>query len=208
MNTQKSSKNKIFDCFTKYKGKFLFVWINKTGGASIAKALGIKRDKIGSWYNHYTAMELRNIVGINNFNKIFKFCFVRNPWDKVVSEFCFRVLTCQNDLTESSIFSDWVERTYSQQDPRYYDWPKMFMPQIDWITDENGKTIVDFVGRFENLQNDFNIICDKLYIKRIKLPHKNASRSDTSYRKFYDDETKKIIEKIFQKDIEFFSYKF
>jgi hypothetical protein len=205
---QESSKNKIFNCFTKYKGKFLFVWINKTGGASIAKALGIKYDKKGRWYNHYTAIELRDIVGINNFKNIFKFCFVRNPWDKVFSEFSFRVFTCQNDLNESSIFSDWVRQTYYQQDPKYYDWPKMFIPQLDWITDEKGNIMVNFIGRYEKLRNDFNIICDRLNIKRITLPHENASRSDTSYRKFYDEETKKIVEKKFQKDIEYFSYKF
>lgn len=205
MKTQEASKNTFFDCFIKYKGKYLFIWINKTGGYSIAKTLGI-----GEGYNHYTAIELRDIVGINTFDKIFKFCFVRNPWDKVASEFSFRCLTYQNDLTESSIFADWVELAYCRKDPRYYDWPKMFMPQLDWITDENGEIIVDFIGRFENLQNDFDEICDRLNIGRMKLPHLNISRnrSNPSYQDFYDHETKTIVEKWFKKDIEFFSYEF
>ena len=207
MRLHKSSKH-ILDCFTKYKGKFLFVWINKTGGTSIAKALGIKYDDIGTWYNHYTAIELRDSVGKDVFNRLLTFCVVRNPWDKVASEFTFRVLTRQNDLTESALFSDWVRATYSEKDPRYYDWPRMFMPQLDWITDENGEIIVDFIGRYENLQDDFADICNSLNIRDIRLPHENASRANPSYRHLYDEQTKRIVERCFQKDIEMWRYEF
>jgi chondroitin 4-sulfotransferase 11 len=194
----------VFDAYTRCKGEFLFVWINKTAGVSVAQSLGINKDL----YNHYTAMELRDIVGVTAFDKMFKFCFVRNPWDKVVSEFRFRIWTYQNELTSDASFVEWVKSTYVEKNPQYYDWPKMFLPQLEWITDEEGNIAVDFVGRFENLQADFSSICDAIRIDRQVLRHENKSRETNSYRKFYDDETKSIVENLFKADIEYFGYKF
>ena len=160
---------RVFDGYTKCKGKYLFVWINKTAGMSVVEALGINKDI----YNHYTAMELRDILGAASFDKLFKFCFVRNPWDKVVSEFRFRIWTHQNELTSDASFAEWVRSTYVENNPQYYDWPKMFLPQLEWMTDEKGDLAIDFIGRFENLQNDFNIICDTINIERKILRHEN-----------------------------------
>ena len=194
----------IFKAYTRSSGDYLFIWINKTAGVSIARALGINKDT----YNHYTATELRGILGEITFDKLFKFCVVRNPWDKVVSEFRFRVWTCQNELNSNSSFSEWVRSTYVEHDPQYYDWPKMFLPQLEWITNENGEIIVDFVGRFESLQDDFEQICDRLNIKCRLLCHENKSRNHTGYRDYYNGETKSIVESCFKADIEFFGYKF
>jgi chondroitin 4-sulfotransferase 11 len=194
----------IFKGYTKSKGDYLFIWINKTAGASIAKTLGINKDA----YNHYTATELREILGAKTFDNVFTFCFIRNPWDKVVSEFRFRIWTCQNGLTLDSTFSEWVRSTYIERDPKYYDWPKMFLPQLEWITDQEGDIIVDFVGRFENLQADFDVIANRLNLQCRLLCHENRSRNSTSYRSYYNEETRSIVGDWFRADIEFFGYKF
>jgi chondroitin 4-sulfotransferase 11 len=200
----KITREQVLDGYTVRRGEFLFVWINKTAGVSVTSALGIDKDH----YNHYTAMELREVVGARDFENMFKFCFVRNPWDKVVSEFRFRIWTYQNELTSDASFAEWVRLAYVDKDPAYHDWPKMFLPQLEWLTDEKGQVAVDFVGRFENLQSDFDRICDEIKIPRQPLRHENRSRESHSYRSYYDSDTKAIVDRVFKADIEYFGYEF
>lgn len=79
--------------------------------------------------------------------------------------------------------------------------------------------MVDFIGRFENLQSDFNYICDQIGISRILLPKLNTKegwdKGDNSnnrdlfyYRNFYNTESIELIKKRYTKDIELFNYKF
>ena len=198
------TRDQVLDSHSLLQGEFLFIWINKTAGLSVTRALGIDRKR----YNHFTASELREIFGASEFDSMFKFGFVRNPWDKVVSEFRFRQWTCQNELTAESSFSEWVRSAYVEKDPMYCDWEKMFLPQLEWLTDETGRFAVDYVGRFESLQDDFDAICDALQLPRMQLGHENKCGRRTDYRSYFDSETKAIVDKIFEADIEYFGYEF
>jgi chondroitin 4-sulfotransferase 11 len=184
----------------KYAKDCIFIHINKTGGSSVEVALGLK-------WEHKTAIEKIEEIGRKQWHKKFTFAFVRNPWDKVVSHYCYRVKTNQTNLGENPIdFTDWVKLSYGEQNPDYYDKPKMFMPQVDWITDTSGEILVDFVGRFENFEQDFHRVCDRLKYKA-ELPHKKKSeRGD--YQSYYDRESQEIIATWFREDIDRFGYKF
>ncbi len=184
----------------RYALDYVFIHINKTGGSSVERALGLP-------FQHKTALELRSEMGAARWARRFKFTIVRNPWDRAVSHFYYRVQTNQTGLGERPIpFGEWVERVYVQQDPEYYDQPRMFMPQVDWIADAGGRTLVDFVGRFETLERDFAAICGRLR-RRATLPHlKSSNRPD--YRRAYSDTTAGIVATVFARDIEAFGYAF
>jgi chondroitin 4-sulfotransferase 11 len=184
----------------RYLQDFVFIHINKTGGSSVEKALGIRHE-------HRTALEKRAELGEKCWAKKFTFAIVRNPWDKVVSHYHYRVQTNQTDLATSPVnFAEWVRRAYSQRDPDYYDKPKMFMPQLDWITDTDGKIMVNQVARFETLQKDFDAICQRLN-RTAQLPQlRKSERGD--YRQYYDAESQAIVAQCFAKDIAEFGYRY
>ncbi len=179
---------------------YAFVHINKTGGSSVERALGLP-------FQHRTAVELREIVGEARWARRFKFTIVRNPWDRAVSHFYYRAQTNQTGLGDHPIpFLEWVERVYLDRDPKYRDQPRMFMPQLDWITDESGRILVDLVGRFESLEQDFARICQRIG-RTATLPHLKGS-SRPGYREAYTDRAAEIVGQAFERDVAAFGYAF
>lgn len=182
--------------FVNHKNNFVFVHIPKCGGRSIKKVFNFKL------HDHSGLSELGT-------EGLFKFAFVRNPWDKFVSAYeylkrggipCFdrpKTLTIKKDYPE---FKDFVLAKHVWE-----QWV-FFQPQLNFIT-VDGSIKTDFVGRFENFQNDFNFICDQIDHPRVKLPHVNATKH-VHYTEYYDDQLIKVIERNFSEDIDTFKYKF
>ncbi len=179
---------------------YVFIHINKTGGSSIEKALGIGLD-------HSTAQEKYAQLGAAAWDRKFTFTVVRNPWDKVVSHYHYRVKTNQTGLGDDPVpFADWLRLCYDERDPRYYDQERMFMPQRQWLVNERDEMLVEFVGRFESLQQDFDSICKRLGVSA-QLGHAKPS-SRGSYRDYYDADSRALIERVFAEDLESFDYSF
>ena len=133
----------------RYVYPFVFIHINKTGGSSIELALRIPLE-------HKTAREKIDEIGRRAWNRKLSFAVVRNPWDKLVSQFHYTVKTRQAGLGERYLaFGDWVRAAYRDRDPLYCDAPAMFNSQRDWIVDEDDEVVVDRILRFENLEDDF-----------------------------------------------------
>jgi len=72
------------------------------------------------------------------------------------------------------------------------------------------KVAVDFIGKFENLEEDLKYILSKLNLPMTKLTKEKSTyrtiRND--YRNYYNNETKRLIEQNFKKEIELFGYDF
>lgn len=186
--------------YTKYMTDVFFVHINKTAGSSIEEALGLP-------FQHLTAREMRELVGSERWEQGFSFAFVRNPWDKVASHYHFRVKTNQTGLGQDPIgFNDWVVRAYGERDSRYYDQPKMFMPQVEWIDDERGVCLVEFVGRYERLEKDFATVCERTG-RGGELPHLKSS-DRPHYEELYSERAAEVVARRFRRDIERFGYEF
>jgi hypothetical protein len=198
-----------------HKHKFIFVHIPKNAGSSMEICLGGYKDEKKLWgtekgvvLQHLTACELQEKIGDQVFNDYFKFSFVRNPFSKCLSEYFWE----KTYLNESLNFNDWVKLklgdliNHSENNTKIRR-QKHNLEQYKFIYDALDNCLVDFVGRFENLQQDFNTICDKIGIPRQQLPHKLKSKHK-HYTEYYDDETKQIVAEKYAKDIEYFGYEF
>jgi hypothetical protein len=183
-----------------WRGRYVFIHINKTGGTSVERALHLRSER-------KTAREKLAEMGTERFDRAFSFAFVRNPWDKVVSHYHYRVRTNRTGLADEGIpFRDWVLRAYGEQDPRYHDEPKMFMPQVYWVGDEQGRCMIDFVGRFERLSADFAEVCRHIGVDAA-LPHVKTT-SHAHYRESYDEETRAVVAERFAPDLAEYGYTF
>lgn len=183
-------------------GPFIFIHINKTAGTSIGKAIGLPAK------DHLTAREVIAKIGQDRWNSAFKFTLVRNPWDRVVSHYEYRRKKNKTEIASRGVtFSDWVKMTYGEnRNTFYYNNPKSFQPQVEWLKDDGGKIAIDFVGKFESINEDFNHVKHVIGLAA-ELPHLNASPR-TGYQPYYDDETRIIVARWFHEDIEAFQYTF
>jgi len=183
-------------------GTFIFIHINKTAGTSIGKAIGLPVK------HHQTAKEVIARIGKDKWDAAYKFTLVRNPWDKVVSHYEYRRKRNKTELATRNIsFKDWVIKTYGPvKDTFYYNNPKAFQPQLEWLKDDEGMVTVDFVGKFESINKDFNQIKAIIGLDT-ELPHLNAGKR-ANYQAYYDPETREIVAGWFHEDIEAFGYSF
>jgi hypothetical protein len=155
-----------------------------------------------------------------DFDSFFKFSFVRNPWERLVSEYRYR-----NYFSHLS-FRDFVMNRFPS--PGFDDQYRHVMSQFDMLHSQDGELLVDFVGRFESLQQDFDRVCERLGIPESTLPHINSSNKQSRhikrrvknllyfngengkrhYSEFYDDETRHRVSELYARDAETFGYKF
>ncbi len=188
-----------------HKGKnknYVFIHINKTAGTSIIDVIGKPFRK------HLTVKEVIKVIGQKKWDKAYKFTVIRNPWDKVFSQYKHHFNMKDKETVKKKIdFKDWVACTYGEPKNKiYYKRPQMFLPNVEWLKNYEGKIDVDKIIRYENLNEGINGVFKTLEIDH-ELPHLNSTYK-TNYRDFYDDETKQIISDWFHEDIKEFGYTF
>ena len=156
------------------------------------------------WHtNHRHHVTAEQYSTTEHWNSYFKFSIVRNPWAKELSDyfFCIKKTGFNGTLTKYLKEQDFDN---IKQKKRHKLWHSN---QLDWLISKNNKIELDFIGRIENLQEDFNVVCDKIGIPRRKLPHKNKT-NHKHYTEYYDDETREIVAEKYAKDIEYFGYEY
>jgi hypothetical protein len=170
----------------------------------------------------------------DEFQTYYKFSFVRNPWDRMIS------------LYKHLGFSRRVEfKTFLVKELRKRVYERKFWfvrPQADFIFDDNGDLVVNFVGRFERLDEDFGYVCKRIDLPEGRLPHINRSsdknrkhvfdvkeafskpdrivkqlwrlyrRGSTPayerYEGYYDDEAKELVEELYKADVNLLGYRY
>jgi hypothetical protein len=190
----------------------IFIHIPKTGGISVTNGL-FGQDT--GW--HLSAKAYIKIFTKNEFNSFFKFTFVRNPWSRLVSAYHFLKSGglmpfdkkwAFDNLSQFDTFECFVTNWINRKNVNSYI---HFIPQYKFISlNSDLRIIVDYIGRFETLNHDFEIIKSKLRLHNANLPHLNKAvpYSSKNYKYYYNEKTRKIVSDVYSKDIELFKYKF
>ena len=190
-----------------YQNKCIFVHVTKAAGTSMALSL------FGELPYHYTAQQYRVIYGRHDFNRFFKFTFVRNPWDRLYSAYCYLngggwneqdMQWAKTNLSKVTDFNDFVMNWLSSEklSAHIHLWP-----QSDFICNRRGQPIINYLGYFETIQQDFDLICAHLRVPHTKLKHTNASKR-AGYKDVYSPAAIEKVAQLYQQDIRNFGYSF
>ena len=182
--------------------KFIFLHIPKTGGTSVEKYIKPYCFRIG--HHHLPAERMKKRIGSKKFDQYFKFTFVRNPWDKYVSEDkwytnkqCYWPKQCEKKIYREMTFKEFLKNFDPYDKPHAFSYSKM-------IGDFES---FDFIGKFESFEKDFRKICLLTGMPDKKISH-GYKTQHRHYTEYYDDETRQIVAERYAKDIEYFGYEF
>jgi len=204
--------------------RFLFIHVDKAAGASIQAALRkyapqenrdvLRRrlvwlgalNRLAGLYRriqfseHVNASTMRGCLPPEMYRSMFKFAFVRNPWDRLVSRYSYLLRVQEHPrhrhVAQLAGFAEYLE----------WEIHRGKMHQYKYVTGHDGKLIVDFIGKFENLHADFARVCAHLEIEA-ELSKLNASLH-RDYRQYYTPETRDRVAREFFRDVELFGYEF
>lgn len=186
----------------------IFVHIPKCAGISVARTL------FGTLGGGHTTVRAYQIAyDPREFSDYFKFTFVRNPWDRLYSAFHYLKTGgmtegdrefAETDLAPYDKFDDFVRRWVTPENIWRY---MHFQPQYHYLCFEDSPPLVDFIGRFENLTEDFRHIASKIGVER-ELMSLNRRTSKPHYRDVYTPETRDIVARVYARDIDMLGYEF
>ncbi len=206
-------------CYS-HRHRFVFIHVFKAAGISVRQALEpyayrpdgsfwrrLRRrlglaapEPLAALGPHAFAADVRAALPEKTFRRYFKFAFVRNPWDWQVSWYHYI------RQSPSHYLHDVVSRMRDFDE--YVTWrvDNDRRLQRDFVVDARGRLLVDFLGRFERLEEDFAAVCAHIGI-RGALPHSNRSRH-RDYRWYYTDRTRELVELAWAEDVEAFGYRY
>jgi hypothetical protein len=191
------------------------------GDESNITGLNVDRniDRAFSRNPHVNLRQLKMVVPEEIWHSFFKFAFVRNPWDLVVSRYHWekKGMDCSvSDFREwlpKYVNSDYAEAERNAQGnivQRIWEIGGGYIKDLQSPLVFDQETIgIQFVGRYERLSTDFDAVCRMLGIKTPPLPHlKTGFRKVRTFHESYDDASRQLVEHAFATDIDHFGYVF
>jgi chondroitin 4-sulfotransferase 11 len=194
-----------------HEKQLLFIHIPKTAGTSIESLFYPNAKFVNVPYKHFTLKEYLDHIPICR--NYFKFTFVRNPWDLTAS--MYKYAWRKDDFSKTyphlvnMSFNDWIRSSFFQS-------PVIRFVNIgthggrdgsffDWFTDPRSE--IDYIGKFETLQEDYDCICETMGLPKSILPVVNKSFG-VDYADLYEEDTIEIVRKKYEREIRIFGYKF
>lgn len=188
------------------------------------------RIPLGEFTFQRTLFAKKFLYSQNEFEGMFKFTIVRNPYDRAVS--CWKYITKYNSNSFKkllknntklisknpfSLFNQKIQfQIFLESLPWYWKYPNRNLhsathtaPIIPDISDENSQVILNFIGKLENINQDAYYIASQLNLENKHFPKVNSlNHQSANYQEFYNKTTRKLVEEYYGEDIEYFKYKF
>lgn len=190
-----------------YESKTIFIHIPKTAGISLVKSIfgdvTLEGHRSVSFYKQ---------VFDSTYSDFFTFTIVRNPWDRLYSAYKFLQKGGMNIHDKNafetylSIYRDFEDFILNGLNKKIISEIMHFIPQHEFVCDKHGKIIVDYVGKFENLNKSLDEI-NSILKSEFELAHYNKT-DKKDYRSIYTTEMIEKVHQIYQKDIDIFEYSF
>lgn len=196
--------------------KCIYIHIPKNAGISVQKILFPEYPNVG-----HRPLLYYKLYDENKFNNYFKFAFVRNPWDRLVSAYHFLLKGGLNsrepeakrwaeNLKNHKIknFEHFVLSMTSPNFCKYFLNFRHLRPQYRWVIDEKERLALDLVVKVENFDQGIKKIKDRLKIQSSDEQIRLNTTNHENYKKLYTNEMKEIVGEYYKKDIEMFDYNF
>ncbi len=196
-----------------HRRRFVYIHIPRTGGTSFSEALRDESCELlpnthdlraqHAPANHLTLHEIasQGLAAPELLRSYFKFCVVRNPWDRLISEVCCRWL---RPLFRGLTMEQSIRKACEVASTRTTGYGNHLRPQSDFIA--SGDLEMDFIGRFEELRQAFETVRERVGAPG-SLPIRDRS-DHTSYWAYYSPETRDLVAETYRQDIEQFGYSF
>jgi hypothetical protein len=190
--------------------KFIYIHVPKTGGSSVTSALAPylidpkpvdKTERKGWQIKHHVNKQMHHPIprNMNVPDDFFIFGFVRNPYERLVSSWGRGK---ENNQWPSELsFSDFVLGTLQNKYAK-----SLKRLQEDLLETKKGR--IDFIGRYESLQEDWAYVTSQIGLPDLELPHKNKREEKEHYSVYYTDKLVDAVTNFYKKDIELFGYSF
>lgn len=173
-------------------------------------------------HKHSTAKDIKKTLGEEIWNKYFSFTFVRHPVSRTLSLYKFIERGVKSRKRKLLKFKQHKDPFWSWPLTKAYVGSKTISdfirnplffealgskPQIHWLLDDNEEILVDFIGKFENLKDDFNIVCDKIGVKSVEIGSHNKSGSiDISLNEIFTDNDIEYLYDFYKRDFQTLGY--
>ena len=147
--------------------------------------------------SHPPAAEVRSVFP-REWDRYFKFCFVRNPYERAVSDYLYRTRNESNPPAFREHLAE-LHREAEAGKTKHDNWP---MYTID------DQVAMDFVGRFENLDADFREAMTRVGLKDVALASEKRRDYPRPWQDYFGADEKGLVERLYRCEIEYFGYGF